>query len=397
MAVESLREACFHSLLKAYRKEAYIAGSLEEWRSQNEVDERDFRLAQEIALGTMRMTRLLDHLGKQLTDGGRLPAKLKEKALLRMALYQLVCMDKIPSYAAVNESVNLAKTFCHRHFASYLNASLKTVEGRKWEIPQGDDPKSLSLRLSYPEPFVQDMIDDYGLEAAKRALEEMNRPPKLMGRKIGSFEMAFLKKPDSSDALYIQNSTPVNLIRELVENSSCHPRAILDLCASPGGKTLLLAELYQDRELWANDLTPKKTDRLKENLENYGVSAKVSTGPGETFSSEKPFDLILLDVPCSNSGVLHKRAEARWRLTEEHLHELRSIQLKLLRHAAGLLSEGGEIWYMTCSILKKENEGVISAFAEKKPVDTIYKKTYLPDTMGADGGFGAILKLERPL
>jgi 16S rRNA (cytosine967-C5)-methyltransferase len=195
----------------------------------------------------------------------------------------------------------------------------------------------------------------------------------------------------ASENYYIQNATPTLLFKALAENAK-PTKNILDLCACPGGKLLLAHDTFPEASLYANDLTERKIRTLKENIEKYHLDVKTECGPGESYPAGRLFDLIIVDAPCSNSGVLNKRPEARWRLTPENTKQLAHIQKALLRHALTLLNDGGEVWYMTCSILNDENERLIKAVCEECNAEMRMMKTILPDAKGLDGGFAAAIK-----
>jgi 16S rRNA (cytosine967-C5)-methyltransferase len=361
------------------------------------------------------MALALDHIGAQLSTSGKLNLKMKERALLRTAIYQYCFMNKVPLYAIVNETIELAKKYCHKTFIAYLNALLRKLGENRYTLPDGNKPKDLSVRYSYPLYFVDALISDYGKEAAEDLLGQGNNPPKTMVRvrpgvdlSLDAFKflkpnnkmglpIAIIDKAISLSALaelpevYIQNATPVALIASLAEQGT-QPATILDLCASPGGKLLAAHDLYPKARLFANDVSPEKILRLSQNLRKYNVQADLTCGPGEAYESKEPFDLIILDVPCSNTGVLNKRPEARWRLTPEAIKDLGKTQMALLTHAASLLSQDGAIWYLTCSILKHENEELLSRFVRLHGLNIKYYRTVLPNGEGWDGGFCALLK-----
>lgn len=185
--------------------------------------------------------------------------------------------------------------------------------------------------------------------------------------------------------------TPVALVADLASKSS-YPQRVLDICASPGGKLLAAHDHFPKAKLFANDISPEKILRLTQNLTKYGVTAQVRCGQGEDYPISEPFDVVILDVPCSNSGVLNKRPEARWRLTAEALQALKTQQLGLLEHALTLIGKQGVIWYLTCSILKAENEQLMAAFCQKHAMKMAYARTILPNAEGWDGGFACLLQ-----
>lgn len=409
------REAAYVALLGAVRQEKFITASLAEWQQAEHPSMQDFAFAYEIASGTSRMALALDYIAEKLSTKKKLSVKLKERVLLRSAIYQFKFMSKVPLYAIVDETIEIAKKYCHSTFVSYLNALLRQLNDGMPELPLGDSPEAMSIRHSFPLIFVKSLIEEYGIDTAEQILKAENLPPKTMVRvrpgvdinsqalkflnplKQAGLPIAILDKTTGLSAItalpeiYIQNATPVSLVGSLAERTTA-PAKILDLCASPGGKLLAAHDLYPNAELYANDVTQGKVILLSQNLAKYEVRAHLSCGLGEEYPADTLFDVIILDVPCSNSGVLNKRAEARWRLTEEDLNAQREKQRRLLQHAAQLLAPGGVIWYLTCSILKSENEEMVEGICKKFGLEVSFMKKVLPNESGWDGGFGAILQ-----
>lgn len=409
------REAAYTALLASLRQEAFITHSLEKWRHAQHPSQLDFGFAYEIAAGSARMALALDYVAAQLSTKKKLDLKAKERALLRTAIYQYYFMEKVPLYAIVNESIEIAKKYCHQTFVSFLNALLRKFADNHPDLPIGKLPAELSIRYSYPEYYVKALIRDFGPQTAEELLSVGNAPPKTMARvrpgvDIGTDAFKFLRPQEASGIpiaiidkaaslaalaelpeIYIQNATPVALVALLAERTKT-PERILDLCASPGGKLLAAHDLYPHAKLFANDVSQEKLLRLSHNLRKYGVQADLTCGPGEAYESQERFDLIILDVPCSNSGVLNKRPEARWRLTPEALAALEQTQRSLIQHAKTRLSPSGVIWYLTCSILKEENEQLTHSVCQQTGLQMEYSHTILPNKEGWDGGFAALLR-----
>jgi 16S rRNA (cytosine967-C5)-methyltransferase len=309
-------------------------------------------------------------------------------------------MDRTPGYAVVNESVRLAKAMANPRFPSFLNALLRKLSDKIPELPGGDDTASLALRYSYPDFFVEELVKDYGLEQAKQVLSAGNSPPVVMARRRPTFQMEVVKGGEGlaryagSSEYYIQNAAPVHLMEKLSEGLAS-PQAILDLCAAPGGKLVAAHDRFPEAALYANEISPERMPRLLENIKKYGLQAEVSLGAGEDFRSERKFDLVILDVPCSNTGVLNKRPEARWRVTPEALQGLERTQLALIENAAKLLAPKGCLFYLTCSILKSENAGLAQKACDRLGLRCESPVALLPDREGRDGGFGCRLAVRK--
>ncbi len=391
------REAAYQALLLAHRNEAFIQESLTSWANSCHPSQNDIYLAQEISYGTMRMQLALDHQAAHLAEPNPLRLKAKEKILLRMSLYQYYYMDRIPLYAIVNESVSLAKTHCHETFTRFLNMLLRKMEKIPLQLPQGATPRELSIRFSYPLYIVEQFCKQFGLEQATALLETSNLPAQVMARQRkpinGEFtfikpKAAELKTIAASAEYYIQNATPAVLISKAFAQLQSYPKKVLDLCAAPGGKSATIYDLDPNISLTVNDVSETKLARIRENFTRLGIPAQYSLARGEQFSSQERYDLIIIDAPCSNSGVLNKRPEARWRLSPVYLQELQALQLALINNAKTLLAPNGKLWYMTCSILEQENRHIASSAG-----NISYEQTIYPCADGSDGGYLAILEL----
>jgi 16S rRNA (cytosine967-C5)-methyltransferase len=193
---------------------------------------------------------------------------------------------------------------------------------------------------------------------------------------VGVFEGDLSTITQRSDCT-IQNVTQAQLMQRLAQGVQTAPKRILDLCAAPGGKTLMLRDLYPDAWILANDISAKRLERLHENQRKYGMAQQISCLAASDLQTDQLFDLVVVDAPCSNSGVLHKRPEARWRLDQPN--NLQETQRELLTQARRLLAPGGVIWYLTCSILSCENQQITG-----QPGQLI-----LPNSEGWDGGYAA--------
>ncbi len=408
------RQIAFLSLLSSKKEEKYAHESLNNWQKDVQPNYNDFSLAQELTYGTLRRTLSLEYIASHAASKGKLKLKTKERILLHLAIYQLFFMNRIPHYAVVNEMVKLAKQYTGNIFSKFLNALLRKLIIHPISLPLGNTIQDLSSFYSYPTDLVQNLIQDYDLKKAIDIMGCLNKPPITMLRirkglepsfselniiKTNLFQMAHLPGivaiPQSfkPSEYYIQNITPVLLMEKLFHEKKTFS-SVLDICAAPGGKTILLHDMFQETTICANDSSPQRIKILEENLGKYDIKASIRCSEASLYRSTKPFDLVLLDTPCSNSGVLNKRHEARFRLSEKKLDELHHIQLNLAKHALKLLSTGGELWYLTCSILKKENEAVIHSLL-KNPSLKISKGpfTILPNKEGQDGGFAcAIVK-----
>lgn len=366
------RRAAYLALMAWHEKGTFIWDSLERWKEKEKPSRSDLNFAYELACGTMRMQRYLDSLARSIVD--KMPKKAKERMLLRLALYQKVFTPNIPIYAVVDTAVSLAKEYANDSFAKFLNAVLRK------EIKE--ENITFAEKYSYTDFFVESLEKQYGKEVAHSLLDIENKP-------CPHHEVVY------GNERYIQNLTQAELIQKQASKLPVAPKKILDLCAAPGGKTLHLHHLYPEATLIANEISSAKIATLEENMRRFNCPALITNMPGEAFTSPTPFDLILVDAPCSNSGVLYKCPEARWRIEKEEIEKLREMQINLLQHGATLLAPGGKIWYQTCSILAEENERLVEEICQRfKLCIDGEPLLQLPDAAGHEGGFSCSL-LER--
>ncbi|NGX41951.1 MAG: Ribosomal RNA small subunit methyltransferase B [Chlamydiae bacterium] len=412
---ENPREAAYLALLLSLREETYVGETLERWRKKASPSSVDYHLAREIAYGASRMALALDYVAEQLANKQKLNLKLRERVLMRTAVYQHMYMDRVPDYAISDETIEIAKKYCHETFVRFLNAALRRLSENAIELPKGETVPEISIRYSYPPFYVQELIQNYGLEKAETYMEAGNKPSVTMFR-IRPHAKEEIEKREGIELLagtlspiamvrdtrllptivespdyYIQNVTPAVSI-QLLSKKAHVPNRVLDMCASPGGKLIAVHDNFPDAELFANDVSPEKLKPLSENCAKYNISATLSCSRGQEYSSDTPFDLVILDAPCSNSGVLNKRPEARWRISRKNLEQLEEMQLQLLKNAVSLISEHGEIWYLTCSILKRENTRLVDKACEMFNLQVRTKETIFPNLDGWDGGFACALQ-----
>ena len=272
----------------------------------------------------------------------------------------------------------------------------------------------MSIRYSYPPFFIEELIKNYGTLTAQTLLESGNRAAPIIVRirskelnaekMLGMStiisepfpmaeltELTRLTEISNSPEFYIQNATPATLLGRLC-NMISPPHSILDFCAAPGGKIIAAHDLFPQAALFANDISEEKLDRLRQNLAKYKLNVEISCSQGELFHSLQKFDMIIVDAPCSNSGVLNKRPEARWRLSEDSLKALDIQQFKLIENAVKFLNPEGTLCYLTCSVLKRENEDLIRKACEDYNLKLIYQETILPNLHGCGWGYSCLLK-----
>ncbi len=366
-------------------------------------DERDRALAAEIAAGTLRWQGAFDLVIAAFAK--RAPAKLDPEVLdvLRMTIFQLLHLDRIPASAAVNDAVNLVSKAGKRSASGLANAVLRRVSRERGALPlpprPGDESDRaaavayLSGSLSHPAWLAGRWLDRYGLTAAEAWAAFDNHPAALTLRantlRIGREALAGrlaeagvateptrfaggglvvtsgnpLLTPLAGEGLFIVQDEASQLVAELVQPQP--GETILDACASPGGKTTAMAAAMNDRGLIvATDVRGRRVDLLARTVSSSGATCVrvVQADAGNVLPFERRFDCVLLDAPCSGLGTLRRDPEIRWRRAEDSLAPLAAAQLAMLERAAEVLAPGGRLVYSTCSSEPEENEQVIARF-----------------------------------
>jgi 16S rRNA (cytosine967-C5)-methyltransferase len=408
----------------------------------------------ELCAGTLRRRGTL-----RVVEAAYLTARLDPQPLLRAildaGLYQLLYLDTAPAAAVVSDAVTHARTAIHRGAGNLVNAVLRNaLRGLRKEparssgadaratLDRGDgtwlvfdrpvlpeDPlEQLAARYSHPVELVRRWgarMDGGALEAALRAGNE--RPPLVLraNRLKGTPEEVaerlrsegvetapgahpealevrgaggdlLRSKAFAEGLFYVQDATPMRAARLLDPRKG---EKVLDLCAAPGGKATHLVELMENTgEVMAVDRSEEGVGRIRENGLRLGAKVLlpvVADGRELPPQSLERFDRVLLDAPCSNTGVFRRRPEARWRFREEELASLVALQAELLEAALGCVKPGGTLVYSTCSIEPEENRGQVERLRERHPeVAVVSDEVVLPRPGGPDGGGFALLRKE---
>lgn len=389
MPVSPARAFAFDILVRVEREQSY-ATELLHADSGRSLSPQDHGLATEIVMGVLRWRAWLDDRIAQFSSQKLSKLDLEVLTALRMAVYQLVWLSRIPARAAIYESVELVKRARKRSSAPFVNAVLRKAAEKKLAIPapaSAESPATLAANFAHPQWLVERWIKHYGLSAAaeicrhdqavpettirlrdRKAEEELMRqglrlaPGALLSsaRKVLSGDIthtaAFRKRE-----VVIQDEAS-QLVAALVGNGT----RILDCCAAPGGKTQVIADRNPQAQITAIELHPHRA-RLMRDLLPLGSKGNISLAAGDAralpFAAK--FDCILADVPCSGTGTLARNPEIKWRLQPSRFAELHELQCTILRSAAGQLERGGLLVYSTCSLEPEENEQVVEKIAEE--------------------------------
>ena len=365
----------------------------------------DRALLNETFYGILRHKWLLDFLIAQLREGELDPAT---RQVLRLGLYQIFRL-RIPRHAAVNETVQLAGR-ARPLVNAILRRSIREEEALKKQI----DNAPLHIRSSHPEHLIARWRRHFNEENTARLCAWNNEPAQIFVRanelKVTRGELQSTSDADPFDRhplmlrvrqvpfswivqglCYVQDPSTLTACELLDPQPG---ERVLDACAAPGGKTSYLAQLMQNKgEIVACDASAQRLVRMRENLDRLSVAIARTeqvdwlrsplAGAGE-------FDRILVDAPCSNTGVIRRRVDVRWRLGAEEFRRMHDTQMALLRAVAPLLKNGGTLVYSTCSIEPEENEELVQRVTGEIPrLQFVESRQLLPFRDEVDGAFAA--------
>ncbi len=402
------------SALRAWSKgHAYAETLVDKQAQKNKLSSKDRALLNSILLCVLRNRSLLDHWIGKLRRGQLDP---ETRDILRVGLSQLLILG-IPDHAATNETVNCGRAPVRGLINAVLRSAVKSRAQFQKEISDLPAP----VEFSCPPWLWKKWKSQFGEEASRMLLAWNNEPAKVYARlnplkhhseEIPPELLAHLTETDHEGFYQIQGGIPTEWLangmlyiqdpatRHSIKLLAPKPgETILDACAAPGGKAALAAAAMENKgALHCTDSNAKRLPRLLENLQTAGCEiAQVSehdwTSPAPSEWNQR-FDGILLDVPCSNTGVFRRRVDARWRIKPETYTELRSIQLAILENALPCLKPGGRLVYSTCSIDREENQELVRAFLELHPeLQLDQESQVLPFLDGTDGAYSARMKL----
>ena len=429
------RQAALENLERFRRDGTWSGSGIDSVIKKYSLDGREAALTARLCLGVLQNSSLCDYYIGCFCRS-RLEPKVRD--ILRLGVYQLLFMDKIPARAAVSESVALCKASGYDRAAGLVNAVLRRVAENADalpEIPGQGTAKYLSIKYSHPEWLVQYVIDKKGYAFAEAFLAANNRPagltiqvnrlhvsPEDYTRALARAELPFREVPGLPGCIELEGGSAVGLpgfdqglfyvqdraARTAVEIAAPRPGMnVLDACSCPGGKSFAAAIAMENRgSILSCDIHEKKLRLVRSGAERLGIDiintcARDAREPDEALLQR--FDLVIADVPCSGLGVIGKKPEIRNK-NRDSLQELPAIQQDILRNLADFVRPGGTLLYSTCTILEEENEQVVRAFLSERAdymlegfsvagidcPEGMY--TFWPNIDGTDGFFAARLK-----
>lgn len=393
------RETALKILYKIDEEKAYsnIVLNSEIKKQKEKLQRKDIGLISEIVYGVTTWRITLDEIIEKYSK-----IKLKKISkwilnILRMSIYQIIFLDKIPKSAAVNEGVNLAKKYGNRGSIGFTNAVLRKVDKKDYTelFEEKDNIKRISITTSMPEWIILELKKEgVSIEKIEEICKNSNIRPSISVRinnlKINKQELKEklqekgIKTEDGilNDFLILNNIKDIENMEEFTQGYFTvqdevagltalvlNPQPgenVLDACSSPGGKTTYLAELMKNQgNIVATDIHEHRTKLVENAAKRLGINIIKTSVQDATIFNEKykeKFDKILLDVPCLGIGVLKRKPDIKWQKEQKDVDEISKIQYKILENCSKYLKENGEIVYSTCSIFKKENERIIEKF-----------------------------------
>lgn len=444
--IDNPRQLAVLTLNTLEETEDFLREVLDFQLKKHQLSSLDQGLYTELVYGTTRMLYNLDYILTQFSS--RPLKKIKPTILnnLRVAVYQILYLDRVPDSAAVNEGVKLARQFAHQGVANFTNGLLRTIVRKKSEIAYPsfeNEPKEyLSYKYSFPPWMIELWLETWGKDETLELCRALNETPKMQVRtntlrittdklktyfkqqgilvtpgrylpEILSVEPAHLVVADlqtSQGSYYIQDESSALVAHALQVKPG---ETIYDLCSAPGGKTTHVAQLMENKgHIKAFDLSPSRLKLVEENAKRLGITI-ITTQQGDATKDLHlaPVERVLVDAPCSGLGTMAHRPDIRWRKSYADLVELAKIQKKILSQAAGYVQRGGLLVYSTCTLTKLENNDIVTWFLEEHPEfegdslpdwfpqnkeEPSWYRTILPQRHGLDGFFIAVFrKLEH--
>jgi len=403
--VDQIREIALNILVKIHRKKNHINIILNEILEKEKINIRDAALINEITYGVVRNRNKLDWIISQFSkkDFDRTPVWIKN--ILRMAVYQLLFLERIPDYAVCNESVQLAKKYGNSKLAKFVNGILRNINQNKDSIywPDKDKEPALYISIVYSHPYwiIERWLERFGFENTIKICEANNKiPPLAIRTNTLKIHRSDLKKAleeknisvkegiFAPEALYIKglpNITKFPAYQEglfqiqdeasMLVSCLVNPlpeELVIDVCSAPGGKTTHLAQLMNNQgTILALDVNQERLSMVEENCQRLGIDI-VKTLQNDATKLNLDFlgkaDKVLADVPCSGLGVLRRKPDLKWQpFNTDRFRKLSRLQLQMLSTASKYVKIGGKLIYSTCSTEPEENEEIVQKFLGKNP------------------------------
>jgi 16S rRNA (cytosine967-C5)-methyltransferase len=385
-------------LSEAESSSVYVDYVLEKHLQRSAFPARDRALVTALVHGVSRWRARLDAEIQQHFRHHFDEAQPFVKNVLRGAVYQMLFMDRIPAYAAVDEAVEMIQLRFGNNFSRLSNGVLRNIQRAPMEWPpvaslvEKKDLKTLAQMFSHPEWVIKRWVEQFGWEQAAALAEASNRIPPVTVRVVRPEEnlKPWLQQmkarevkpepvenmpnfyhlphlddiaslPGFEEGWFTVQDSSAGMVAHLVAPQA--GETIIDLCAAPGGKALHIAEMMGSGKVVAIDLDPQRLELIAEAAERLRLKVHLVVADSRTFAA-KPANAVVVDAPCSGLGVLSRRSDLRWRRRPKDITDLVELQKEILTDAAELVRSGGRLIYSTCTIDPEENDKVVEWFLE---------------------------------
>ncbi len=423
MKISPARRTAFKLLSRIENEDSFSSALL---AALGDLEPKDRALCHVLTLGVLRSQILLDRIIDKITKGKKLDPAVR--IALRLGLFQVRSLDRIPDHSAVNESVNLVHAAGKSSARSLVNAVLRSALREMPTLDFDNELDRISVTHSHPEWLISKWILDHGVSEAEKIAEANNVPAPIVFREVNpaaNLDWREYRRSDHVNGCFLAAKMTERLIEaasageiyfqdegsQLVAAAAAATcgESFLDVCSAPGGKITFVASRGKNdlHLLAAGDIHKHRVQALKENCARHNVPVNIVQYDAEAalpFANEC-FDTVLVDAPCSGTGTIRHNPEIRYTLKSEDLADLAAKQLRILRNASKLVKTGGTLVYSTCSIEKEENEAVCDVFLEEDDRFSIqrqnipdrfinkygYARTF-PHRDGMDGFFIAVFK-----
>ena len=398
---EGVRGLAVKILNRVERTDAYLEKLLDNEMRNTELNGQDKALLYEIVHGVIRWMGRLDWILNGFYKGQFSKAIPNLKNGLRVALYQILFLDKIPDYAVVNEAVEFVKKLQGQKPADLTNAILRNIirnkNGIRYPDPEEDLPGYISAYYSHPSWMVKRYLARFGREDTEKLLAANNEKPYLtlkinalktkpeeFKELLNAVNLRFNPGRYLSEFFQLQNLTNITAweyfshgyfnVQDESAGLACRllglkpGMRILDMCSAPGGKTAYIAGLIHDEgEIIALDRYESRLNIMRKNMERLGIKSVKMIEIDALEYDDGKFDSVLADVPCLGSGTLSKKPDIKWKKDLLDLRRINTLQYELLIKASSLVKPGGVLVYSTCSIEPEENGEIVKKFLSNNP------------------------------
>ncbi|MGC5328745.1 16S rRNA (cytosine(967)-C(5))-methyltransferase RsmB [Brevibacillus sp. SYSU BS000544] len=399
--INGARDVALEILTRVDEHQSYSNLELKNVLSSHQLSPQDTGLVTELVYGTIQRRLTLDTVITRFVKGGTKKLQPWVLNLLRMSLYQVRYLDRVPDRAAVHEAVEIAKRKGHQGISSLVNGVLRNVlrQPETWTTaPKGSVAEQIAYEESHPIWLVKRWLKLYGEEATRAICQTNNLPPHTSVRvnrlKIAQEDLLAHLKRDLPEVA-VSTLSPDGLVvsghaagtswfqdgfmtiqdeSSMLVAPALHVKPgmrVLDACAAPGGKTTHLAEMMDNQgEIVACDVHPHKRELIGQTAKRLGITiVKTLVSDAADLPNQEIglFDRILLDAPCTGLGVIRRKPDIKWNKTEQDIKDIAKVQFELITQVSKLLKPGGLLVYSTCTMEPEENQHLVGRFLQENP------------------------------